>query len=76
MATAAKNRLTFACTRYGGRSRAIAVGGQTSEAGSLLRLRDPSSLRLRDPRVVGSFGVADLACDLEIVARVKCAGPG
>jgi len=31
------------------------VGGQTSEAGSLIRLRDPSSLRGRDPRVVGGF---------------------
>ncbi len=39
---------------------------QISEAtlGSLIRLRDPSSLRGRDPRVVGVFGVADLACDL------------
>ena len=42
---------------------AIAVGGQTSEASSLIRLRDPTSLRGRDPRVVGVFGVADLACD-------------
>ena len=43
---------------------ATAVGGQTSEAGSLIRLHDPSSLRGLDPRVVGGFGVADLACDL------------
>jgi hypothetical protein len=27
-------------------------------------VRGPSSLRGRDPRVVGVFGVADLACDL------------
>jgi hypothetical protein len=32
--------------------------------GSLIRLRGPCSLRDRDPRVVGVFGVADLACDL------------
>jgi hypothetical protein len=30
--------------------------------GSLIPLRDPSSLRGRDPHVVGVFGVADLAC--------------
>jgi hypothetical protein len=30
--------------------------------GSLIPRRDPSSLRIRDPRVVGVFGVADLAC--------------
>src|SRR5262249_6033539 len=29
-----------------------------------IRLRGPSSLRGRDPRVVGVFGVANLACDL------------
>ena len=47
------------------------MGGQTSEAGSLIRLRDPASLRGRDPRVVGSFGVPDLACNLgtEFVLR-------
>jgi hypothetical protein len=40
--------------------------GQISEAtlGSLIRLHGPSSLRGRDPRVVGVFGVANLACDL------------
>jgi len=32
--------------------------------GSLIPLRDPFSLRGRDPRVVGVFGVADLACNL------------
>jgi hypothetical protein len=31
---------------------------------SLIRLRGPSSRRGRDPRVVGVFGVANLACDL------------
>jgi len=34
-----------------------------------IRLRGPSSLGDRDPRVVGSFGVADLARDLGTVAR-------
>ena len=48
------------------------VGGQTSEAGSLIRLRDPSSLRRRDPRVVGVFGVADLACDLVLSTDKPC----
>ena len=39
---------------------------QISEAtlDSPIRLRDPSSLWGRDPRMVGVFGVADLACDL------------
>ena len=35
-----------------------------NQIGSLIRLRGPSSLRGRDPRVVGSFGVVDLARDL------------
>jgi hypothetical protein len=39
-------------------------GGQISEASSLTCLRDRSSLRGRDPRMVGVFGVADLACGL------------
>jgi len=39
------------------------VGGQTSEAGSLIRLRGASSLRGRDPRVVGVFGVARVIRD-------------
>ena len=65
--TAAEDRLTFAPAHY--RGAAIAGGGQTSEAGSLIRLRGASSLRGRDPRVVGSFGVADLACDLGTQAR-------
>jgi len=51
VATATKNRLTFACTLWGW-SPAIAVGGQTSEAGALICLRDSSSLGGRDPRVV------------------------
>jgi hypothetical protein len=44
---------------------------QISEAtwGSLIGLRRPSSLRGRDPRVVGVFGVVDLACDLGTGAR-------
>src|SRR5262245_7100858 len=67
VATAAEDRLTFAPAHY--RGAAIAGGGQTSEAGSLIRLRGASSLRGRDPRVVGSFGVADLACDLGTQAR-------
>ena len=53
--------------------RTEAGGGlnQISEAtlGSLIRLRGPSSLRSRDPRVVGVFGVAGLACDLGRQAR-------
>jgi hypothetical protein len=35
-----------------------------STLGSLIRLRGPSSRRGRDLRVVGVFGVADLAFDL------------
>ena len=46
----------------------IAGGGlnQISEAtlGSRIRFRGASSLRGRDRRVVGVFGVVDLACDL------------
>ena len=51
------------------------MGGQTSEAGSLIRLRGASSLRGRDPRVVGSFGGADLACDLGTGQRVTMRRP-
>ena len=36
---------------------------------SLIRLRCPSSPRGRDPRVVGGFGVADLACGLATGVR-------
>jgi hypothetical protein len=46
-----------------------------SALGSLIPLRGPSSRRGRDPRVVGVFGVADLACDLETVARVTMRRP-
>ena len=49
-------------------SRAV-IACISAEAGSLIRLRGASSLRGRDPRVVGSFGVADLACDLGTQAR-------
>ena len=38
--------------------------------GSHIPLRGPSSLHVRDPRVVRVFGVADLACDLGTGARV------
>ena len=48
---------------------------KTSEAGSLTCLRDPSSVCGCDPRVVGSFGVADLAGDLGTVARVTMRRP-
>ena len=50
---------------------------QISEAtlGSLIRLRGPSSLWGRDPRVVGIFGLADLACNLGTVARVTMRRP-
>jgi len=64
VATAAEGRLTFSATlRQGIISRGRP--DQISEAilGSLIRLH-PSSLRGRDPRVVGVFGVANLACDL------------
>jgi hypothetical protein len=37
--------------------------------GSLIRLRGPSSLQGRDPRVVGVFGVANLACEAACGAR-------
>src|SRR5262249_33543459 len=72
-ATAEEDRLTFAPVHY--RGAAIAGGGPTSEAGSLIpqvgiiRARGASRLRGRDPGVVGSFGVADLACDLGTQAR-------
>ena len=35
----------------------------TGQLGSLFRLHGPFSFRGRDPRVVGIFGVANLACD-------------
>jgi hypothetical protein len=38
--------------------------------GSLIPLRATSSLRGRDPRVVGVFGVVDLACDLARIRRM------
>ena len=52
-------------------SRAV-IACISAEAGSLIRLRGASSLRGRDPRVVGSFGVADLARDLGTGACVVC----
>jgi hypothetical protein len=44
--------------------RARLISNVRSYFGSLIRLHCPSSLRGRDPRVVGVFGVANLACDL------------
>jgi hypothetical protein len=43
--------------------------------GSLIHLRGASGLRGRDPRVVGVFGVAALACDLGTLARVTMRRP-
>jgi hypothetical protein len=40
------------------------AGRKRGQLGSLIRLHGPSSFRGRDPRVVGGFGVANLACDL------------
>src|SRR5262249_50687054 len=64
------------CLSFPSKARAVSDrAGRGLIISEGLRLRGPSGLRGRDPRVVGFFGVVDLACDLGTVARVTMRRP-